>query len=50
MQSSRTASPRRGRRKERAKVNEMMDWFNTQMCRDMAYGFVYPQIFPGHKR
>lgn len=36
--------------KQRAKVNEMMDWFNTQMCRDMAYGFVYPQIFPGHKR
>jgi glutathione S-transferase len=35
---------------ERAKVNEMMDWFNTQMCRDMAYGFIYPQIFPGHKR
>jgi glutathione S-transferase len=36
--------------KQRAKVNEMMDWFNTQMCRDMAYGFVYPQIFPGHQR
>jgi glutathione S-transferase len=36
--------------KQRAKVNEMMDWFNTQVCRDMAYGFVYPQIFPGHKR
>jgi glutathione S-transferase len=36
--------------KQRAKVNEMMDWFNTQVCRDMAYGFIYPQIFPGHKR
>jgi glutathione S-transferase len=36
--------------KQRAKVNEMMDWFNTQVCRDMAYGFVYPQIFPSHKR
>ena len=36
--------------KERAKVNEMMDWFNTQVCRDWAYGFIYPQIFPGHKR
>lgn len=35
---------------QRAKVNEMMDWINTQVCRDMAYGFVYPQIFPGHKR
>jgi glutathione S-transferase len=36
--------------KRRAKVNEMMDWFNTQVCRDFAYGFVYPQIFPGHDR
>jgi glutathione S-transferase len=36
--------------KQRAKVNEMMDWFNTQACRDMAYGFIYPQIFPSHKR
>jgi glutathione S-transferase len=36
--------------KKRAKVNEMMDWVNTQVCRDMAYGFIYPQIFPGHKR
>jgi glutathione S-transferase len=36
--------------KARAKVNEMMDWFNTQLGRDMTYGFVYPQIFPGHKR
>lgn len=35
---------------QRARVNEMMDWINTQVCRDMAYGFVYPQIFPGHKR
>jgi glutathione S-transferase len=36
--------------KQRAKVNEMMDWVNTQVCRDMAYGFIYPQIFPNHKR
>lgn len=34
----------------RARVNERMDWVNTQLCRDLAYGFVYPQIFPGHKR
>ena len=27
-----------------------MDWINTQLCRDLAYGLVYPQIFPGHKR
>ena len=36
--------------KSRAKVNEMMDWINTQLCRDLAYGLVYPQIFPAHKR
>ena len=34
----------------RAKVNEMMDWINTQVCREFAYGLVYPQIFPNHKR
>ena len=34
----------------RAKVNEMMDWINTQICREFAYGLVYPQIFPTHKR
>jgi glutathione S-transferase len=36
--------------KQRARVNERMDWVNTQLCRDLAYGFVYPQIFPLHKR
>jgi glutathione S-transferase len=36
--------------RERARVNEMMDWINTQLCRDLAYGTVYTQIFPGHKR
>jgi glutathione S-transferase len=35
---------------ERARVNERMDWINTQLCRDLAYGLVYPQIFPNHKR
>lgn len=34
----------------RARVNEMMDWVNTQLCRDLAYGLVYPQMFPHHKR
>jgi len=34
----------------RARVNERMDWINTQLCRDLAYGLVYPQIFPFHKR
>jgi glutathione S-transferase len=36
--------------RQRARVNERMDWVNTQICRDFAYGFVYPQIFPAHKR
>jgi glutathione S-transferase len=36
--------------KKRAKVNEMMDWFNTNFYRDYAYGMAYPQIFPHHKR
>jgi glutathione S-transferase len=36
--------------RERARVNEMMDWINTQLCRELAYGTVYPQIFPNHKR
>jgi len=36
--------------KQRARVNERMDWINTQLCRDLAYGLIYPQIFPHHKR
>jgi len=36
--------------KKRAKVNEMMDWLNTQFYRDFGYGVVYPQLFPHHKR
>jgi glutathione S-transferase len=36
--------------KQRARVNEIMDWTATQLSRDFAYGLVYPQIFPGHKR
>jgi len=36
--------------KQRAKVNEMMDWFNTNFYRDYGYGLVYPQIFAHHKR
>src|SRR3990172_9605113 len=36
--------------RQRARVNERMDWINTQVCRDLAYGFVYPQVFPTHKR
>ena len=36
--------------KKRAKVNELMDWFNTHFYHDYAYGVVYPQVFPHHKR
>ncbi len=35
---------------QRARVNERMDWVNTQLCRDLAYGVVYPQILAHHKR
>ena len=36
--------------KQRAKVNEMMDWLNTQFYRDWGYGLAYPQLFPQQKR
>lgn len=36
--------------KQRARVNEMMDWLNTQFYREYGYHFIYPQIFPNHKR
>lgn len=36
--------------KRRAKVNEMMDWLNTQLYKDYGYGLIYPQIFLHHKR
>jgi glutathione S-transferase len=36
--------------KQRAKVNEVMDWFNSNFYRDYAYGMIYPQVFPHHKR
>jgi glutathione S-transferase len=35
---------------QRARVNERMDWFNTQLAREFCYGLVFPQIFPHHKR
>ena len=36
--------------KERARVNEMMDWFNSNIYKDFGYGVIYPQAFPHHKR
>lgn len=35
--------------KKRAKINALMDWFNTGLYRDFGYGFVYPQVFPNYK-
>ena len=36
--------------KARAKVNEAMDWFNSNFYRDWGYGLIYPQLFPHLKR
>ncbi|HZP97921.1 MAG TPA: glutathione S-transferase family protein [Reyranella sp.] len=36
--------------KQRARVNEAMDWFNSNFYKDWGYGLVYPQLFPHHKR
>jgi len=36
--------------KARARVNEMMDWFNTQLYREWGYHLTYPQLFPHHVR
>ena len=30
--------------KRRAKVNEMMDWINTNFYRDWGYNLAYPQL------
>jgi len=35
---------------QRARVNERMDWTSTQLCSDLVYALVYPQIFDTHKR
>ena len=36
--------------KQRARVNEMMDWFNSNIYKDFGYNLIYPQTFPNHKR
>lgn len=36
--------------KKRARINERMDWTSTQLCTDLVYALVYPQIFDSHKR
>lgn len=35
---------------KRARIIEVMDWFNTGLYRDLGYGLVYPQILPNYKR
>jgi len=34
----------------RARVNELMDWCNTGLLRELAYGAIYPQTLPAHQR
>jgi glutathione S-transferase len=36
--------------KKRARVNEIMDWVNTQHYREWGYHLVYPQVFEHHRR
>ena len=36
--------------RERARVNERMDWLTANLLRDLGYNLVYPQLFPHHKR
>jgi glutathione S-transferase len=36
--------------KERARVNEVMDWLNSNFYRDWGYNLCYPQLFPHLKR
>jgi len=36
--------------KQRARVNEVMDWFMANFYRDWGYNLCYPQMFPHHKR
>lgn len=42
------AYPRDPRR--RARINERMDWINTDVSRDLGYHMVYPQLLPHHAR
>ena len=36
--------------RERARVDEMIDYLNSDFYRDWGYNFIYPQLFPHHKR
>ena len=36
--------------KDRARVDEMMEWFYSNFYKDLGYGLIYPQLFPHHRR
>jgi glutathione S-transferase len=36
--------------RQRARIHEVMDWFNTGLYRDLGYGLIYPQVMPHHRR
>jgi glutathione S-transferase len=36
--------------RQRSRVNERMDWINTNLYRSFGYDLVYPQIFPHLRR
>jgi glutathione S-transferase len=36
--------------RRRSRVNERMDWINTNLYRNFGYDLVYPQIFPQYRR
>ena len=35
--------------RKRARVNQLMDWFNTGLYRDLGYGLIYTQALPPFK-
>ena len=36
--------------KQRARINERMDFLNTGLYRELGYGVIYPQLFPNLRR
>jgi hypothetical protein len=36
--------------KARARINERIDWFNSNFYKDIGYGLAYPQLFAHHAR
>ena len=36
--------------RKRARIDEALDWFNSNFYRDWGYGLIYPQVFPHLKR